>query len=105
MSTMIQPITLAQAAPVNTPALASKTQPATPSELTESFGSMLKNALDSVSAQEQSVHQINNQYLIGQADISQVMIVSQQAQLSLQLVTQVRNKAVEAYQDIMRMQI
>ncbi len=102
---MIQPITLAQVSPLNAPAITAKTQAASPSEVTESFGTMLKNALDSVSAQEKAVHQVNNQYLVGQADISQVMIVSQQAELSLQLVTQVRNKAVEAYQDIMRMQI
>ena len=103
---MIQPISLFTTAQPATPALsAAKTETATPSELTESFGSMLKNALDGVSAQEQGVHKITNQFMVGQADISQVMIASQQAQLGLQLVTQVRNKAVEAYQDIMRMQI
>ncbi|MXO79424.1 flagellar hook-basal body complex protein FliE, partial [Paenibacillus sp. OT2-17] len=35
----------------------------------------------------------------------QVMITSQQALLSLQLTTQVRNKAIEAYQEIMRTQM
>ncbi|QGG58773.1 flagellar hook-basal body complex protein FliE [Paenibacillus sp. B01] len=102
---MIQPIALSQ---LQQPAsIAQKAAPAagSPSELSESFANVLKNAIDSASAQEQAVHKVNNEYLIGQADISQVMIVSQQAQLTLQLVTQVRNKAVEAYQDIMRMQI
>ncbi|QJC52291.1 flagellar hook-basal body complex protein FliE [Paenibacillus albicereus] len=102
---MIQPIALSQ---VNQPASiaqASKPAAGSPSELTESFASMLKNAIDGASAQENAVHKVNNEYLIGQTDISQVMIVSQQAQLNLQLVTQVRNKAVEAYQEIMRMQI
>jgi len=34
-----------------------------------------------------------------------VMIASEQALLSLQLTTQVRNKVVEAYQEIMRTQL
>ncbi|OXM15981.1 flagellar hook-basal body complex protein FliE [Paenibacillus herberti] len=102
---MIQPISLAQVQQPNPIIQTAKTAQATPSELTDSFASMLKNALDSASAQEQNVHKVNNQFLVGQADISQVMVVSQQAQLTLQLVTQVRNKAVEAYQEIMRMQI
>jgi len=34
-----------------------------------------------------------------------MMIASEQALLSLQLTTQVRNKVIEAYQEIMRTQI
>jgi flagellar hook-basal body complex protein FliE len=33
------------------------------------------------------------------------MIASQKASLSLQLTVQVRNKVVEAYQEVMRMQL
>ncbi|MCM3746014.1 flagellar hook-basal body complex protein FliE [Paenibacillus pasadenensis] len=101
---MIQPLSLTQVGQSLPLTNAPKPMQATPSELTESFSSMLKSALDSVSAQEQNVHKVNNQFLIGNADISEVMIAAQQAQLNLQLVTQVRNKAVEAYQEIMRMQ-
>ncbi|XID96101.1 flagellar hook-basal body complex protein FliE [Paenibacillaceae bacterium WGS1546] len=78
---------------------------ATPAEATESFASYLKNALDSVAAQEQYVHKMNDLFLIGEVDENQVMIAASQAELSLSLTGQVRNKVIEAYQEIMRMQM
>ncbi|WP_125666120.1 flagellar hook-basal body complex protein FliE [Paenibacillus baekrokdamisoli] len=80
-------------------------QSATPAEMTKNFGDFLKNALDGVSAQEQNVSKLNDQYILGNVDVSKVMIAAQQAELSLQLTSQVRNKVVEAYQEIMRMQM
>ena len=38
-------------------------------------------------------------------DISQVVIAGQKAELALQLTLQVRNRAVSAYQELMRMQV
>ncbi|WP_239617042.1 flagellar hook-basal body complex protein FliE [Cohnella mopanensis] len=78
---------------------------ATPAEATESFASFLKTAIDSVAAQEQNVHKVNDQFLIGEVDENKVIIAATQAELSLTLVGQVRNKVVEAYQEIMRMQM
>jgi flagellar hook-basal body complex protein FliE len=78
---------------------------ATPAEATESFAAFLKSALDGVAAQEQNVHQLNDQFLLGEVDENKVMIAAQQAELSLSLTSQVRNKVIEAYQEIMRMQI
>lgn len=77
----------------------------TPAELTQSFGQYLQAALDGVNAQEQHVHKLNDQYLIGQADVTEVLLAAEKAHLSLQFTSQVRNKVVEAYQEIMRMQI
>nr|WP_233168193.1 flagellar hook-basal body complex protein FliE [Paenibacillus roseus] len=77
----------------------------TPAEVTASFGDYLKKAIDGVSEQEKAVHRVTDRFIIGQADVSEVMIVSEQAQLSLQLTAQIRNKVVEAYQEMMRMQI
>lgn len=78
---------------------------ATPAEATESFASFLKTALDQVAAQEKQVHTVTDQFIIGQADVNDVMIASSKAELSLSLTVQVRNKVIEAYQEIMRMQI
>jgi len=78
---------------------------ATPAEATESFAAMLKKALDQVAAQEEQVHIVTDQFIIGQADVNDVMIVSSKAELSLALTVQVRNKVIEAYQEIMRMPI
>ncbi len=77
----------------------------TPSEVTKSFGDFLQQAIESVAAQEQVAHTTTAQFMVGEADVSQVMIASEQAQLSLQLTTQIRNRVVEAYQEIMRMQL
>ncbi|MBW7454057.1 flagellar hook-basal body complex protein FliE [Paenibacillus sepulcri] len=78
---------------------------ATPAEMTQSFGDFLQNALDGVSAQESNVSALTDQFMLGQVDVSQVMIASSQAELSLQLTSQIRNKVIEAYQEIMRMQV
>ncbi|MDQ8733364.1 flagellar hook-basal body complex protein FliE [Paenibacillus sp. LHD-38] len=80
-------------------------QEATPAQLTQSFGQYLQTAIDNVSNQEQNVHKLNDKYLTGQVDVTKVLIASEQAQLSLQFTSQVRNKVVEAYQEMMRMQI
>jgi len=78
---------------------------ASPAEATDSFASFLKNALDGIAAQEQNVHKLNDQFLIGEIDENKVIIAAQQAELSLSLTGQIRNKVIEAYQEIMRMQI
>lgn len=101
---MIQSLNLGQTAPaklLQTTPIEQKT----PAELTQSFGQYLQTALDNVSAQEKNVHKLNDQYLVGQVDVTQVLIAAEQAQLSLQFTSQIRNKVVEAYQEIMRMQI
>lgn len=41
----------------------------------------------------------------GSADLHDVMIAMEKADISLRLLVQVRNKAVDAYQEIMRMQV
>ena len=38
-------------------------------------------------------------------DVSQVVIASQKAEIALQLTLQLRNRAMSAYQEIMRMQV
>ncbi|MBE0342967.1 flagellar hook-basal body complex protein FliE [Paenibacillus sp. 28ISP30-2] len=77
----------------------------TPSESLKDFGSFLKDALNEVGQQEAATHTMSDQFMAGKVDVDQVMITSQQALLSLQLTTQVRNKAIEAYQEIMRTQM
>lgn len=77
----------------------------TPAEATESFASFLKQAIDGVAAQEANVHTVNEQFIIGNADVNDVLIAASRAELSLALTSQVRNKVVEAYQEIMRMQL
>ncbi|MHA6484404.1 flagellar hook-basal body complex protein FliE [Paenibacillus sp. strain BS8-2] len=100
---MIQTMQLGTIAP--TQSLVKPVTQATPAELTQSFGQYLQTAIESVGNQEKKVHALNDQYLLGKVDVTQVLIASEQAQLSLQLTSQVRNKVVEAYQEMMRMQL
>ncbi len=69
-----------------------------------SFGSMLQSALGQVSALQDHAGQMTTAFAQGKTgDIHTVMIASEQATMALQLTTQIRNKAVDAYQEVMRM--
>jgi flagellar hook-basal body complex protein FliE len=71
----------------------------------QNFSAYLQNALEQVANQEQQAKDMSNKFVLGEVNIDEAMISSQQALLSLQLTTQVRNKVIEAYQEIMRTQI
>ena len=77
----------------------------TPSESIRQFGSYLEEALQSVASQEKTAHDMSDKMILGEVNVDQAMISAQQALLSVQLTTQVRNKVVEAYQEIMRTQM
>ncbi|WP_097460322.1 flagellar hook-basal body complex protein FliE [Mangrovitalea sediminis] len=70
-----------------------------------SFGQTLENAINTVNDLQQNSSQLSTAYEKGdpKVDITRVMIASQKASLSFQALTQVRNKVIEAYQDIMKM--
>lgn len=69
------------------------------------FGSALKHAIDAVNNQQQQAGTLSDKFERGVPgiDVGQVMIAIQKANVSFQAVTQVRNKLVTAYQDIMNM--
>lgn len=70
------------------------------------FGDVFKNALKEVSAAQNVSDKKTDQLLTGEVkNVHEVMIASQKASLSLQMTMQVRNKVVEAYQEVMRMQV
>ena len=83
-----------------------KIQPEPQSRETEGFAATLKSALDEVNKLQVQADEAAKQLSMGQAeDIHQVMIAVEQAKLSMQLTVQIRNKVVEAYQEVSRMQI
>lgn len=75
------------------------------SESTPSFSTMFKGAVSSVNQTQQTSSALKVAYERGDAGVSlsQVMVASQKATVSFDAMTQVRNKVVEAYQDIMNM--
>lgn len=77
----------------------------TPLETMNSFGSFLESAIQNVSDQEINGNVMSEKLLLGQVNVDEVMVTAEQALLSLQLTAQVRNKVIEAYQEIMRIQL
>ncbi|HEY4578698.1 MAG TPA: flagellar hook-basal body complex protein FliE [Savagea sp.] len=69
-----------------------------------SFGTMLKEAIQQVD-QLQKVSDMNTQKLVQgkDVDLHTVMITAQKASIALTATIEVRNKVVEAYQEISRM--
>ena len=68
-----------------------------------SFGQMLQSAFGQVSALQDHSASMTQAFARGQvSDVHSVMIASEQATMALQLTTQIRNKAIDAYQEIMR---
>lgn len=77
-----------------------------PQEETKSFGSYLKDALAETNALQLKSDHENALLAAGQIqDVSQVVVAAQKADIALQLTLQLRNRAVSAYQEIMRMQV
>lgn len=72
-----------------------------------SFKDMLKNSLDQANQVQLEAQQLGNRFAAGdnKISLSDLMIKTQEANISLQTTVQVRNKVVAAYTDIMNMQI
>lgn len=71
------------------------------------FSNHLKNAIDSVNEVQKESGQLSTAFVRGEpgVDITQVMIAMEKSSVSFQALTQVRNKMVEAYKDVMSMQV
>lgn len=69
------------------------------------FGDVLKSAINRVSDLQSSAdQQVSSVMQGGQGDMSKTMISVEKADVAFQLMMQVRNKVVSAYQDIEKMQ-
>jgi flagellar hook-basal body complex protein FliE len=70
------------------------------------FGQVLKDALSQVnSLQHEADAAIQSLATGGTATLHDTMLAVQKAELSFRLMMQVRNKIVEAYQEVLRMQV
>jgi len=71
-----------------------------------SFKDMLSNAISQADQLYQVTEADTQALLAGEVDdIAQVMVNGTKAELALDLVVQVRNKVVDAYNEFMRMQV
>ena len=71
------------------------------------FGSLMKTTLDAVNEAQRESASLKAGFESGTSNksLAEVMIASQKADLSFRAVTEVRNKLVTAYQDIMNMPV
>ncbi|MCJ8167952.1 flagellar hook-basal body complex protein FliE [Atopomonas sediminilitoris] len=91
-------------------AMAKPSAPADAAKLQEggpSFSDMLSQAVNKVNDTQQAASQMATVFEMGDKsiDLTEVMVASQKASVSFQAMTQVRNKLVAAYEDIMKMPI
>jgi len=71
-----------------------------------SFQKILSDLIEKVSDLEKNADESIKRLITGEVEnIHQVMIAAEEANLAFQLMMEIRNKLVEAYKEIMRMQI
>lgn len=92
-------------------AMAAQAQGATLNNNTESvqsdFSNLLKQSIDKVNETQMESKKLSEAFQLGDPNVqlSEVMVASQKASVSFQAMLQVRNKLVNAYQEIMNMQV
>lgn len=70
------------------------------------FGDSIKQAINNVNESQQTADKLATKLAVGDAvEVHQAMIAMQKASTAFQFTVQVRNKILEAYQEIMRMQV
>ncbi|BFM06726.1 flagellar hook-basal body complex protein FliE [Halioxenophilus aromaticivorans] len=76
-------------------------------DTTPAFGELFNKAIDNVNGLQQNASALSSAYARGDesVDITDVMIASEKSRVGFQATVQVRNKVIEAYQDIMNMPI
>lgn len=78
----------------------------TPHEAEKSFGAFLKDAIQDVNNQQIESDRLTQKLALGQeVDLHNVMIAAQKASVALNATMEIRNKVVEAYQEIIRMPV
>jgi len=71
------------------------------------FSNVLKSSLDGVAQAQAKSEAMQKAFVLGddRVSLSDTMIAMQKASINLQTTVQVRNKFVQAYNDIMNMQV
>ena len=100
MADAITPITAATIRPV--PPVGATREPAAG----EGFGDVLRAALRDVSDTGRAAEQASQDFVTGRtSDVAATMIAVEKAHFTFSLMLQVRNRLLEAYQEIQRIQV
>lgn len=72
----------------------------------DGFGTMLDGLVSTVESKQDAAQLATRQVLLGQSDqMHQSVIAMQEASVAFSLMVEVRNKLVDSYQELMRMQV
>ncbi|RKL69401.1 flagellar hook-basal body complex protein FliE [Salipaludibacillus neizhouensis] len=97
---------LQQTKSIMNPQIKNNNTMSTPHEAQVSFKTWLNEAITNVNDTQVNSTVMTEKMARGeQVDLHDVMIASQKATVTLQTTTEIRNKAIEAYQEVMRMQV
>ena len=103
---MITTISPAHVSPIAPLPLGSSPHLAGPSEAGASFSDLLSGVVKEANMDQTKADEAVKKLVSGEnTDVHQVMLAMEQARLSLMMVVDVRNKMVEAYQELSRMPV
>ncbi len=72
----------------------------------DAFGDILKKSLDEVNKLQDKADDSIKSIAAGKVDnIQDAVVAIEKADISMKLLTEIRNKAIKAYEEIMRMQV
>ena len=89
---------------VTGPLTPSRAEPAA-GEAEKSFGEFLSESLQKVDALQQEADEAVTRAAAGDGDIQEAMVAIEKADVAFKLMMEVRQKILDAYQEIMRMQV
>jgi flagellar hook-basal body complex protein FliE len=100
-------VTLPAISSINTPMLDSTTgADGAASKPASGFAGMLQNSLGNLNDSQNNAESTMNDMAANKVDdVAQAMLTVEKANVQLQYATQLRNKVLDAYQEIMRMQM
>lgn len=92
--------------PLAQPAVAPLTDGVKLAQPTQGFDQMLDGLVGTVDAKQAHASDLTRRVLLGESDqLHQSVIAMQEAGVAFTLMVEVRNKLVESYQELMRMQV
>ena len=76
-------------------------------EASKSFGSMMQQAINQINETQTQANDLAKAFEMGDKSVglSEVMVAMQKSKVSFQALTEVRNKILSAYQDVMNMPV
>jgi len=88
------------------PSLDGVAKPGAPEGAGKAFGDLFSEAVGQVERYRVGAEDATNRFMSGETEeIHQVILAGQRAEIAFETFLQVRNKAVQAYQEVMRMQM